>query len=171
MLSVWFWRLLFWYLFIVLYCLRLFCLCVVFFLTSFMSNCQYDRTMDLRNDICMYVCMSSLITGICMTCMVICLGVQIVTCCSRVLPWLKAMHHIHTYYCDLTCVPYTFTNWLWILIVQNLSHAQTETHCALPKLHTDSSRPAIFKLTAWWCKTQHSLMAAWPTSVIQWHSR
>ena len=40
--------------------------------------------------------LSSLITGICMTRVVICLGVQIVTCCPHVLPWLKALHHIHT---------------------------------------------------------------------------
>ena len=97
--------------------------------------------------------LSSLITGICMTHMVICLGIRIVTCCPRVLPWLKALHHIHTCFCDLTCVPYTFTNWLWILKEQNLSHAQSETRCVLPTLHTVSGSPGIFKLTSWWCNT------------------
>ena len=97
--------------------------------------------------------LSSLITGICMTHIVIGWGVRIVTCCPHVLPWLQALHHIHTCFCDLSCVPYTFTNWQWILTVQNLSHAQIETHCVLPTLHTVSSSPDIFKLTAWWCNT------------------
>ena len=53
---------LFWYLFIVLYCPRLFCLCVVFFVTSFMSDCCMAELWTYEMIyvyiyICMYVCM------------------------------------------------------------------------------------------------------------------
>jgi hypothetical protein len=118
--------------------------------------------------------MSSLITDICMTHIVICWGVRIVTCCPHVLPWLPALHHIHTCFCDLTCVPYTFTNWQWILTAQNLPHAQTETHCVLvlPTLHTVSSSPDIFKLTAWCCNTYNILSWLYDQqwTVTRWHS-
>jgi len=41
--------------FVVLYCIVMFCLYVVFFSDKFHVRLLYDRIMDRRNDICMYV--------------------------------------------------------------------------------------------------------------------
>jgi len=44
--------------FVLICIVSLFLLSVCLFVTSFMSDCLYNRIMDLRNDmICMYVCM------------------------------------------------------------------------------------------------------------------
>ena len=43
--------------FVDLCCIVLFCLYVAFFSDKFHVRLLYDRIMDRRNDICMYVCM------------------------------------------------------------------------------------------------------------------
>ena len=117
--------------------------------------------------------LSSLITDTCMTHIVFCWGVRIITCCPHVLPWLPALHHIHTCFCDFMCSVYLHCQ--WILTAQNLPHAQNETHCVLilPTLHTVSSSPDIFKLTAWWCNTYSILSWLYDQhwTVTRWHSQ
>jgi hypothetical protein len=77
MYSIWFWRLQYWHLFVVLYCGCFLCLCVMFFFaTSFMSKCLYNRICgSMEWYVCMHVC-------VCM-CVCVCVCVCVRACVQR----------------------------------------------------------------------------------------
>jgi hypothetical protein len=65
-------------------------------------------------------------------------------------PLLKALHHIHTHFCDITHCPYISTNWWWIsTIVTPFLWKDWITQYISTFDHV-LSRPVILKLIVWW---------------------
>ena len=83
-------------------CSLVLCVCYVFFLTSFMSNCCMTEFVDLRNDMCVYVC--------------ICMYSSI---CMEVFPEVSSNFLTNIFYISLICLMYALSFLSFLFIYSN----------------------------------------------------